>query len=163
MLGSDDWQLWIRIAASGAATAVVERPLATYRYRPGSGSRDRNGACLLHPASERVLEKALGELSLAPKARRAGLKSLALHRRRARFDEARAALLEGDTEAALRLARAGLQAQPKLKGALIVAALRLAPGLLRGVHGSKRRLRQATRSALARLGSRPASELSARG
>ena len=163
VLGSDDWQLWIRIAASGAETAVVARPLATYRFRPGSGSRNEDGSCRLHAASERVLEKALGELSLAPAARRAGQKAHARHRRLARFDEARAALLGGDTEAALRLARAGLHAQPTPKGAVIVGALRLAPGVLQRLHRPKRRLREAIDSAMRRLVSRPASELSARG
>ena len=148
VLGADDWQLWIRVAASGAQTVVVDRPLATYRLRLGSGSRDGDGAYRLDAPGERVLEKALREHCLSRQERLAALRTLGFCRRRARLRSAREALRGGDSQLALRLARAAFRAQPTLKGAMIVGALNVAPGALRWAHGAKGRLRQAVQSPL---------------
>ncbi len=151
----EDWDLWIKIAARGVETSVISRPLAVYRLRAGSLSRDAGGTYKLYEPSERMLTKALRELELAPSARRIAKRTLAYCQRRARLGDARAALASGDVARARRLSEGAFRAQPTVKGALILAVLWLAPEPLRELQGRKLSAKRAVRFALARLSLRP--------
>jgi len=151
----EDWDMWIRVAAHGLETSMVSRPLAIYRLRSGSLSRDASGSYRLHEPSVRMLTKTLRELQLAPSARRAAERSLAHCRRRARLGDARDALASRDVARARRLASGALRSQPTVKGALILGALWLAPEPLRALQMRKIGAKRAVRLALARLSFRP--------
>lgn len=148
---AEDWDMWIRIAAHGLATSVLDRPLAVYRFRSGSLSRDADGANRLFEPSERMLSNILRELELAPSARRVAQRSLAQCRRRAKLGDAREALLSGDVTRARRLSRTAFRTQATPKGALIVAAVGLFPRALRSLHQRKHAAKRDVRAVLARL------------
>lgn len=151
----EDWDMWIRVAAHGLETSTLSRPLAVYRLRAGSLSRDASGSYRLYEPSVQMLTKTLRELELAPSARRAAERSLAHCRRRARLGDARDALAAGDVARARWLSEGAFLAQPTVKGALILAGMWLGPGPLRELQKRKQSAKRTVRLALARLSFRP--------
>jgi len=130
----EDWDLWLRLVAAGVEIEILERPLAVYRRRFPSVSRDETGAHRVGPRVEYTLQKAIRGLELDPTERAAAERSLSRHRALDRMGGARRALLHGDAAAARRLAREALALQPSLRAAAVFAGLWLAPGGLRHLH-----------------------------
>lgn len=144
---AEDFELWLRILHRGGRIAYLDRVLAYYRHRPGSHTASPRP--LLENLS-RALDKTARTLELRPDERavlerqRAGLRaSLALL-------DGKAAFRAGDMRTALRkLGEADALAErrsPKL--AVVLALLRVAPGLLRGLFLLRERL-EARRGAAA--------------
>jgi glycosyltransferase involved in cell wall biosynthesis len=86
--GPEDWDLWIRLILGGKRVALVPEPLAYYRIRPGSLSRN---PARMAENEARVLAKHLPTLTRQGVGGAAG---------RAAFAEAKAALLRGDLASA---------------------------------------------------------------
>jgi glycosyltransferase involved in cell wall biosynthesis len=61
--GTDDWDLWLRIAAAGFGSTHPPRPVIVQRDRPDSQSKDE---ALMFRGSVEVLEKLLASCSLSP-------------------------------------------------------------------------------------------------
>ena len=127
----EDWDLWLRLVAAGVNVAFVDQPLAIYRVRFPSASRDETGAYRGGPRVEHTLRKAMAELDLDPAERVAAERSLNRNRAMDRMGSARRALLRGDAKCARRMAREAHALSPSFRTRAIVAGLMLAPGIVR--------------------------------
>ncbi len=129
----EDWDLWLRLAAARIEIEIIPRPLAVYRLRANSLSRDATGADRLWPRVEQTLRKARDELALSPDQRRTVRRALARFEHDSLLRRSRAALVAGRHAEARRIARAALAAWPSGKAVAITATLGVAPGLVRAV------------------------------
>lgn len=132
----DDWDLFIRVAATRVRIELLRRPLAVYRMRDTSRSRV-NGVEQRDRARELTALKALRELELSSSERRAAMFVVRDARRRIGLASARAALANGQFRDAQAHALAAFRQRPTLKGAALVGVLEVAPGTLRRVHAAK--------------------------
>jgi glycosyltransferase involved in cell wall biosynthesis len=77
IVGTEDYDLWVRILELGYQVVASSRPLAVYRLRPGSIST-RAGA--MARASQLVYQRALDRGMLSPRERRVARRELRLQR-----------------------------------------------------------------------------------
>lgn len=158
--GCMDWDLWIRIVASGREICIVDEPLAVYRVHGGSLSRpshDRSSERFAQNVAD-MIESNLGRLSLTARQRSVARRTLARVRRNMLMARARAQLVEGDSRGARRSAAQALKIRPGLRTTAVSALVILRPGWALRMHLS--RLQQAARSGRA-LGFRSESRLHA--
>lgn len=134
--GPVDWDLWLRIAASGAAIEYLREPLMVYRIhanslaRPDDDLKARDVNLDLAHIFEKILKRS--ELSLAE--RRVASRNLSRHLRNAHMAEARAALLAGDKRGARRSARLALRLWHDAKTIVVAGAILVAPGVMGRLH-----------------------------
>jgi GT2 family glycosyltransferase len=136
LFGCMDWDLWIRVAASGREIALIREPLAEYRVHSGSLSRPNSdqvaGNLLTNVA--RMFSQLIARNDLKPRERTALRRSLARVRRHALMANSRAALLAGDRAGARSLAARAFTTFPRPRSLFVLLALRLTPGWVRRKH-----------------------------
>ena len=132
--GVEDWEMWIRLAAAGWGIAVIDAPLAIYRIRGDSTSRGEDKVLRFEESVVRTLEIARAELTLSPKQLAATDEGLAFYRAMFARRRARVALANADTALARSLTEEVVRLNPSLRSHLVLAALRIAPGLLAKAH-----------------------------
>ena len=76
-IGSDDWDLWLRMVEAGYDVAVTREPLAVYRIHEGGMSRDR---LLMAEATLTVFRRLLGRGRLSGRQQRAVRRRMAYFR-----------------------------------------------------------------------------------
>lgn len=139
LFGCMDWDLWIRVAASGREVSLIREPLAEYRVHSGSLSRpnsDQFASNLLTNVA-RMFEQLSARSDLQSHERTALRRSLARVRRHALMADSRAALLAGDRSRARRLAIKAFTTFPRPRSLAVVLALGLSPGWVRRKHESR--------------------------
>jgi GT2 family glycosyltransferase len=121
----EDWDCWLRAILDGALAGCVDRPLYDYVLHPGSLTESRAPGFW---ARARLLEKAAANPALQTEERPALERALRMHRSRAVFAEAQAALYGfGPSRPLLRLALARrIEPRTRLAAALAVVAPPLA-------------------------------------
>ena len=136
LFGCMDWDLWIRVAASGHEIALIREPLAEYRVHSGSLSRPNSdqvaGNLLTNVA--RMFSQLIPRNDLKPRERAALRRSLARVRRHALMANSRAALLAGDRSRARSLAYRAFTTFPRPRSLAVVLALQLMPAWVRRQH-----------------------------
>lgn len=129
---SEDYDLWLRILRAGGRIGYGRQVLARYRRRGTSLSADLERMFAHHLKVWDKLAQTegldAGEQALVAAQRRRTIGALELER-------GRAALLAGDSAAALRALREANRHLRRPKLALVIAAVRIAPSLLRRLHG----------------------------
>ncbi|MCE0763127.1 glycosyltransferase family 2 protein [Pseudonocardia kujensis] len=134
----EDLAMFLRLVVAGCDVRVLDERLARYRLRTDSSSRDPAHADSFEANLERAFIDA-SKLTPAPEVDRA----LELTLRRIRYHQAlrhsRTALLQGDTDAALRAALRAFAQRRTVRPAAVIAGLALAPGLMRRLHPVKQR------------------------
>ena len=129
--GTEDIDMWMRIARQGGRIAYQRRVLGSYRKRAGSLSSDRVSMVEGFLA---VLEKAARDPGLTASQRDAVERQMEVERNKLELHKGRDAFLAGDAAtAASHLTRANA-GQRSLKLAAVVMMLRVAPGLLRALY-----------------------------
>jgi GT2 family glycosyltransferase len=139
LFGCMDWDLWIRVAASGREVSLIREPLAEYRVHSGSLSRpnsDQVASNLLTNVA-RMFEQLSARGDLQSHERTALRRSLARVRRHALMADSRAALLAGDRSRARRLAIKAFTTFPRPRSLAVVLALGISPGWVRRKHESR--------------------------
>ncbi len=129
----EDWDLFIRIAATGVTTRLLRQPLAVYRIVDDSRSR-RGGVPHLDKACELTALKALRELNLNAAEQRSARFVVRESRRRMALARARTALRDGRVGNAREAAREAFRARPTVKGAVVIVGLQTVPSALRRFH-----------------------------
>jgi glycosyltransferase involved in cell wall biosynthesis len=129
--GTEDLDMWLRIARRGGRIVYQRRVLGSYRRRPGSLSADParliEGLVAVLDKAARDPRTTAGELELIEQQRR-------LHRARIALEKGKQAFLAGDTAGAIRdLAQANLHYK-SAKLTIILLALRTSPRLLRAIY-----------------------------
>ena len=139
--GVEDWDMWIRLVAAGWGLAVIDAPLAIYRIRGDSTSRGEDKVLRFEDSVVRTLEIARNELTLGPRELAAVDEGLAFYRAMFARRRARVALANADTKLARTLTEEVVRLQPNLRSRAVLAALRIAPGLLSRMHVLRTRAR----------------------
>ncbi len=132
--GVEDWDMWIRLAAAGWGFSVIDAPLAIYRIRADSTSRGEDKVVRFEDSVLRTLEIARAELALTPRQRVATDEGLDFYRAMFARRRARVALAKSDTALARSLAEEVVRLRPSLRSRAVLAALRVAPGILARIH-----------------------------
>ncbi len=145
----EDLALFIRMLAAGCDVRVLGERLARYRIRQDSSSRDPKHADVFEESLEQAFVQVTA-LTDAPDV----WEALAVTLRRIRFDKAmrraRVALLAGDAPTALSYAKRAFAQRKSARPAAVVAALTIAPGVLRRIHPAKQRVTRIAASAVRR-------------
>jgi len=129
--GTEDIDMWMRIARQGGRIAYQRRVLGSYRRQAGSLSSDRVSMVEGFLA---VLAKAARDPGLTAAQRDAVERQVAVEQSKLELHKGRNAFLAGDAAtAASHLRRANAQ-DKSLKLAAVLVLLRVAPGLLRALY-----------------------------
>ena len=129
--GTEDIDMWLRIARQGGRIACQRRVLGCYRRRPGSLSSDRVSMLEGFLA---VLAKAARDPHLTAAQREVLEQQRLVERANLELQQGKNAFLSGDTEAAVsHLTRANAQ-RKSLKLATVLMLLPVAPRLLRALY-----------------------------
>lgn len=129
--GTEDIDMWMRIARQGGRIAYQRRVLGSYRRQAGSLSSDRVSMVEGFLA---VLAKAARDPGLTAAQRDAVERQVALEQNKLELHKGRNAFLAGDAAtAAGHLRRANAQ-HKSLKLAAVLMLLRVAPGFLRALY-----------------------------
>jgi glycosyltransferase involved in cell wall biosynthesis len=129
--GTEDIDMWLRLASQGDRIAYQRRILGCYRRHTGSLSSNRVSMLEGFLA---VLAKAAGNLRLTAAQREAVERQRVVEGASLELQRGKNALLAGDTEAAIsHLARANAQ-QKSLKLTTILMLLRVAPSFLGAIY-----------------------------
>lgn len=125
--GSEDFDLWLRVARMGSKIACIGEPLIHYRLRQSSLSDDR---VAIRECSIRVCEKLLKAADLSKEDEEAIHETLRVRRAGLDFVLGRKALYAGDTDEALERLRRANQFLDNRKLRAAVLLLRVCPWLL---------------------------------
>jgi glycosyltransferase involved in cell wall biosynthesis len=138
LAGTEDFELWLRIAQRGGRIVYHRRVLVRYRRRAGSLSADMTR---IFSHGLQVMDKAERSLSLTPgelaTLRRTRTRLRALYR----FHQGKTAFLGGDTRVAIEALREANAALGSIRIGVLLVLLRLAPRLLLGIYHLRARLR----------------------
>ena len=129
--GTEDIDMWMRIARLGGRIAYQRRVLGSYRRHAGSLSSDRVSMVEGFLA---VLAKAAREPGLTAAQRDAVERQVALERNKLELHKGRNAFLAGDAAAAVSHLRRANAQHKSLKLAAVLMLLRVAPGFLRALY-----------------------------
>jgi GT2 family glycosyltransferase len=130
--GTEDIDMWLRIAAQGGRIAYQRRVLGCYRRHAGSLSSDQ---VAMLEGFLAVLAKAARNPHLNAAQRAAVERQLAVERASLELEKGKNAFLAGDVEAAIgHLARANAP-HKSLKLSAVLMLLQVAPGFLRMLYG----------------------------
>jgi hypothetical protein len=129
--GTEDIDMWMRIARLGGRIVYQRRVLGSYRRHAGSLSSDRVSMVEGFLA---VLAKAAREPGLTAAQRDAVERQVALERNKLELHKGRNAFLAGDAAAAVGHLRRANEEHKSLKLAAVLMLLRVAPGLLRALY-----------------------------
>ena len=111
--GLEDWDTWLRVAGTRQGIAVVGQPLAIYRHRSDSASRNTDRLDSFELTSDATLVRALECLDLSGEQRRIARRGLADIRAHRALRLAREALLAGDDQLAPRTSTPLLLGSPE--------------------------------------------------
>lgn len=136
----EDWDMWLRMAAAGVQMEIIPRPLAIYRLRMDSLSRDATGANRLWPRVERTLQKARAEVALLPADERVLRETLVRYEHMSLLGSARSALMAGQTFEARCAAWSAVRVRRSPRAMAIALALELSPGVVRRISRTRRML-----------------------
>lgn len=129
--GTEDIDLWLRMASQGCRITYQRRVLGCYRRQPASLSSDR---VRMVEGFLAVLAKAANDPHLTAAQRDVVERQCEVQRASLELHKGRRAFLAGDTDAAVsHLTRANAQ-QKSLKLTVVLMLLRTAPGLLRSLY-----------------------------
>jgi glycosyltransferase involved in cell wall biosynthesis len=134
---SEDFDLWLRIAAAGSKFNYTDRVIARYRRRAGSLSSDPTWMAK-HLCA--VLEKCERTMRLSPDDRGIIDRQLVVARAEQRFYEGKKAFYRGDSTAAIAALGEANAVMRSRKLSLAIAALRVAPRLLTKLYEARDRL-----------------------
>lgn len=129
--GTEDIDMWLRLARRGGHIAYQRRVLGSYRRRPGSLSAD---PARLIEGLMAVLDKAARDPRTTPAESDLIRHQLRLHRARLAVEKGKQALLAGDTSGAIGYLKQANSHYKSAKLALVLLGLRLSPRLLRAVY-----------------------------
>lgn len=129
--GTEDIDMWLRIARLGGRIAYQRRVLGCYRRQAGSLSSDRVSMVEGFLA---VLAKAARDPHLTAAQRDVLESQLALERSNLELQKGKNAFLAGDAEAAVSHLRRANAQHKSLKLATVLMLLRVAPGCLRALY-----------------------------
>ncbi len=149
--GLEDWDTWLRVAGTRQGIAVVGQPLAIYRHRSDSASRNTDRLDSFELTSDATLVRALECLDLSGEQRRIARRGLADIRAHRALRLAREALLAGDDQLALEQARLSFSARRNPRSGLVLGGLQLSPTLMRRLHRPKNRFQGLISDAQERL------------
>ena len=129
--GTEDIDMWLRMARQGSRITYQRRVLGCYRRHPGSLSADR---VAMQEGFLAVLAKAACDPHLTAVQRKVLDRQCVVERAKLEFHKGKRAFLDGDTESAVtHLTRANAQ-HNSLKLATVLMLLRVAPGFLRALY-----------------------------
>jgi hypothetical protein len=129
--GTEDIDMWMRIARLGGRIAYQRRVLGSYRRQAGSLSSDRVSMVEGFLA---VLAKAERDPGLTAAQRDAVERQVAVERNKLELHKGRNAFLAGDAAAAVSHLRRANAQHKSLKLAAVLMLLRVAPGFLRALY-----------------------------
>ena len=135
----EDIALFLQLATSGYDIRVLPEPLTRYRMREDSSSRDPSTVESFELGRERAYIEA-GTATGDPVTLRALDRRLRSLRYEQALRRARWAFIDGDWATARSAAREAHRQQPTARSTAVMAGTRLAPGVLRLIHPTKRRL-----------------------
>jgi glycosyltransferase involved in cell wall biosynthesis len=125
LVGTGDWDCWLRLVFSGSLVGQVDRPLSRYRVHEEALSTNK---LLMTRAAVKTLEKVARTLEMSSAERSVLARSLAHRRRLANVEDAREALRRGRQDARRRslaiAAGRGYGIPTRVKAALAAAAPR---------------------------------------
>ncbi len=131
----EDYDLWFRLAAAGHDCMIVREPLAVYRVRAGSITRDADGHNgRVYQMRVLLMEKVLRRDDLSPRHRRIAERSLRRAKAGRALADARSALHRDDYPAARRSAWEAWRTAHLPRHGLIAIGVGLAPGIMRRLH-----------------------------
>lgn len=134
--GTEDLYLWLSIVKSGGRIRYIREPLTRYRLRAGSLSHQR---VALAEQILAALDQARRELRPTKQEMEAIEKRSALVRAEIELHRGRRAFFDGDAQTAAAHLRKANEFFRSRKISLIVAALRVAPGLLLSLYHARDR------------------------
>lgn len=129
--GTEDIDMWLRIARQGGRIAYQRRVLGCYCRHAGSLSSDRVS---MGEGFLAVLAKAARDPHLTTAQRDAVDRQIAVERNKLELHKGKNAFLAGDTEAAVNHLRRANARHKSLKLAAVLMLLRVAPGPLRALY-----------------------------
>ena len=137
-----DVALWLRLAAAGRDIRILPDKLVRNRMRPNSESHDPANLDSFEQRLQRAFllvgqEQGMSESAVAA----TGM--LRRLRYRTSLRKARSALRAGDVQGARTAVRDAFRQQHTVRAAIVLAGLRLSPGLLRAIHPTKNRIQGA--------------------
>lgn len=131
----EDYDLWVRLVAAGHRCAVALEPLAVYRVRAGSITRDADGHNgRVYQMRVLLMEKILRRDDLSPAHRRLAERSLRRAEAGRALADSRSALHEGDYETSRSKAWEAWKTAHLARHGLIATGIGLAPGVMRRLH-----------------------------
>jgi glycosyltransferase involved in cell wall biosynthesis len=137
--GTEDLDMWLRMAQQGRRIAYQKRVLGSYRRQPGSLSADPGR---LIEGLVAVLQKAAKEPGVTDADRKLIERDCQQHLIRLAFEKGRKAFIEGDKETAIRDLAFANEHYKSFKLSVVLLLLRFSPGLLRSFyHWRERRSR----------------------
>jgi glycosyltransferase involved in cell wall biosynthesis len=133
---AEDVDLWMRIVMHGGRIGYQRRVLADYRRHPAGASAD---TVAMIESFIGVLSKSVVRPDLSPADREIIARQILVERSRMELEQAKRAFLAGDREMAITyLARANVE-RKSLKLSLVLALLRIAPGMLKTLYDWRNR------------------------
>lgn len=131
----EDYDLWLRLAAAGHGCMIALEPLAVYRVRAGSITRDADGHNgRVYQMRVLLMEKVLRRDDLSPRHRRIAERSLRRAEAGRALADSRSALHEGDYSTSRSKAWEAWRTAHLARHGLIATGVGLAPAVMRRIH-----------------------------
>ena len=131
----EDYDLWFRLAAAGHRCMITREPLAVYRVRAGSITRDADGHNgRVYQMRVLLMEKILRRGDLSPDHRRMAERSLRRAEAGRALAASRSALHQGDYATSRSKAWEAWRTAHLARHGLIATGVGLAPGVMRRIH-----------------------------